>query len=263
VSDRFTVLGDPKLDEPLVDSLPSGFLAVLRGGTPTGAPILARQFARAAIGTVPVLYYTTYERSDDLKRAFRDCGTDPDALTIVNLADEYYERVLVRGLDVARVRERGLSIEDLAADPRPNRAPGPYRLSDRMLSDLAGIDAPFRMIIDSLDFFFEVLGPQDVMKVAREVRHCCRSVGGQALLAVHGHRPEAGPGGLLVDLADLVLELRAEPKGDRFEHSLLVEKAGYRPNLARVVPLVLGEAGWVCAPDAEPRGDAGGTRAGR
>jgi KaiC/GvpD/RAD55 family RecA-like ATPase len=244
MADANPVLGVPEFDTPLAGALPEGFLAILAGGTASGAPILARQFARAAVGTVPVLYYTTYERSDDLQRAFRDCGTDPDALTIVNLADEYYERVLVRGLNVARVRQRGLSIEDLTADPRPNRAPGPYRLADRMLSDLAGIDAPFRLVIDSLDFFFEVLGAQDVMKVAREVRHCCRSVGGQALLAVHGHRAEGAPGGLLVDLADLVLELRAEQKGNRFEHTLLVEKVGHRPDLARVVPVRLGEAGW-------------------
>ena len=244
------VLGLPEFDEPIAGALPPGFLAVLGGGTASGAPILARQFARAALGTSPVLYYTTYERSDDLRAAFRDCGTDPDALTIVNLADEYYERVLVRGLNVARVRQRGLALEDLATDPRPSRAPGPYRLADRMLSDLAGIDAPFRLVIDSLDFFFELLGPQDVMKVAREVRHCCRTVGGQALLAVHSHRSEAATGGLLMDLADLVLELRAEPKGHRFEHALLVEKVGHRPDLARVVPLRLGEAGWTTADGA-------------
>jgi len=244
VSTPAPVFGVPEFDEPLASSLPPGFLAILTGGTASGAPILARQFARASVGTVPVLYYTTYDRSDDLEKAFRDCGTDPASLRIVNLADEYYERVLVRGLDVARARQRGLTLEELTVDPRPSRAPGPYRLADRMLSVLAGIDAPFRLVIDSLDFFFEVLGPQDVMKVAREVRHCCRAVGGQALLAVHGHRPESAPGGLLVDLADLVLELRAEPKGDRFEHTLLVEKVGHRPDLARFVRMRMGESGW-------------------
>jgi KaiC/GvpD/RAD55 family RecA-like ATPase len=116
-----------------------------------------------------------------------------------------------------------------------------------MLSDLAGIDAPFRLVIDSLDFFFEVLGPKDVMKVAREVRHCCRAVGGQALLAVHSPRTDGATGGLLVDLADLVLELRAELKGERFEHSLLLEKVGHRPDLARVAPVRLGDAGWELA----------------
>ena len=242
--DLTSIFGVPEFDEPLAGALPPGFLAVLSGGTAIGAPILARQFARAAVGTVPVLYYTTYERSEDLQQAFRDCGTDPDALKIVNLADEYYERVLVRGLNVARVRQRGLSLEDLLSENRASRAPGPFRLADRMLSDLAGIDAPFRLVIDSLDFFFEVLGPQDVMKVAREVRHCCRSIGGQALLALHGRAIEDGSGGLLADLADLILELRSEPKGDRFEHTLLVEKVGHRPDLARVFPLRLGEAGW-------------------
>ena len=245
MADATTVLGVPEFDAPLASALPPGFLALLGGSTASGAPILARQFARAAVGTVPVLYYTTYERSDDLQRAFRDCGTDPDALKIVNLADEYYEKVLVRGLNVARVRERGLSVQDLTVEPQPNRAPEAYRLADRMLSDLAGIDAPFRLVIDSLDFFFEVLGPKDVMKVAREVRHCCRTVGGQALLAVHSPRTEgAVTAGLLTDLADLVLELRAEPSGDRFRHTLLVERVGHRPDLARIVPLRLGESGW-------------------
>ena len=246
MADATTVLGLPEFDGPIASALPPGYVALLQGGTSSGAPILARQFARAAIGTVPVLYYTTYDRSDDLAQAFRDCGTDPDALTIVNLADEYYERVLVRGLNVARVRERGLAVEDLVADPKRDRAPEAYRLADRMLSDLAGIDAPFRLVIDSLDFFFEVLGPKDVMKVAREVRHCCRTVGGQALLAVHAPREAGGTvGTLLVDLADLVLSLHAEPRGDRFRHTLLVEKVGHRPDLTRLQPLRLGDSGWV------------------
>jgi len=255
MSDATSVLGVPEFDRPLVNALPPGYLALLEGGTPTGAPILARQFARAAVGDIPVLYYTTYERTEDLKRALRDCGTDPETLTIVNLADEYYEKVLVRGLNVARVRERGLAVEELVADLGSDRAPEPYRLADRMLSDLAGIDAPFRLVIDSLDFFFEVLGAKDVMKVVREVRHCCRTVGGQALVAAHTLRTEgAMVGELLVDLADLVLRLHAEPDGDRFRHSLVVAKVGHRPDLARVLPLRLGEAGWEFGDGAESSG---------
>ncbi len=242
------ILGVPEFDEPIVRALPAGFLAILGGGTASGAPILARQFARAALGSVPVLYYTTYDHTEDLSRAFRDAGADPGALTIVNLADEYYERVLVRGLDVARFRERGLSLDDLRVEGKAARAPGPFRLADRMLADLAGFDAPFRLVIDSIDFFFEVLGPKEVMQVAREVRRCCRTLGGQALIAFHAPRHETSGGGLLVDLADLVLEVRAEAKAERFHHTLLVEKVGYRPDLTRMLPLRLGEAGWEFGP---------------
>jgi KaiC/GvpD/RAD55 family RecA-like ATPase len=254
VGDASVILGDPAFDEPLAGALPTGFLAMLSGGTASGAPILARQFAAAAIGRVPVRYYTTYERSDDLERELGEVGADPGALTIVNLADEYYERVLVRGLDVARVRERGLSLEDLAKDAAPKRAPNPYRLADRMLSDLAGFDEPFRLVIDSLDFFFEVLGPKDVMKIAREVRRCCRSVGGHALLAVHTAHHEGATGGLLTDLADLVLEVRTAPQANRFRHSLLVEKVGSRPDLARVVPIRIAEGRWQFDGGAPPKG---------
>jgi KaiC/GvpD/RAD55 family RecA-like ATPase len=246
------VLDIPEIDAPLGTALPTGWLALLTGTTGAGAPLLAKQFAQAGVGRVPVLFYTTYERTDEVRRSFHEFGWDPAGIQIVNLADEYYERVLVRGLDAARARERGLTLEQLAAAEPRDRPRARFSLTDRMLADLAGIDAPFRLVIDSLDFFFEVLGPKDVMKVAREVRHCCRSVGGQALLAVHAARHEGATGGLLVDLADLVLELRSEPKGGRFEHTLLVEKVGHRPDLARVVPVRLGDTGWEIPDGGKP-----------
>ncbi len=244
MADERAILGIPELDTSLAPALPTGFLALLTGSTSSGAPILAQQFALAGIGVAPVTYYTTYERTDDLREAFKEHDGDPEALRIVNLAEEYYDQVLVRGLHVAQVRQRGLSLDDLRNGPRRARAPAPYRLTDRMLSDLAAIDEPFRLVIDSMDFFFEVLGPKDVMTVAREVLHCCRAVGGQALLAVHTPQHDLAASGLLGDLADLVLELRARPEGSRFVHSLAVEKVGHRPDLARVVPARLGDGGW-------------------
>ena len=244
MANETAILGIPEVDRPLAEALPPGFVAVLGGTSSTGAPILAKQFARAGVGSMPVRFYTTYERTDDLKQAYRELGGDPEEISIVNLAEEYYERVLVRGLDVARIREKGLSLEDLAIDPRPSRAPAPYRLTDRLLADLAKIDTPFRLVIDSLDFIAEVLGAGDVMKVAREVRHCCRTVGGQALLALHASRHDAATAGRLADLADLVLELRAEPKGERFVHALWIEKVGHRPDLARILTARLEDGGW-------------------
>jgi hypothetical protein len=41
-----------------------------------------------------------------------------------------------------------------------------------------------------------------------------------------------------------VLEVRAEAKAERVHHTLHVEKVGYRPDLARALPLRLGDAGW-------------------
>jgi KaiC/GvpD/RAD55 family RecA-like ATPase len=244
MSESQRILDIAEIDQPLASALRPGWLAVLAGTSGSGAPLLAKQFAHAGVGTTPVLFYTTYERSDDVLRAFEDFGWDAADIKIVNLADEYYERVLVRGLEIARVRERGLSLEDLHRTEPANRSRASFSLTDRMLADLATIDAPFRMVVDSVDFFFEVLEPRDVITVARQIRHRCQTIGGQALIAVHSPSHERPTTTRLEDLADLVLTLRAEPQGDRHRHTLAVEKVGNRPDLTRIWRAKLSENGW-------------------
>ena len=238
------IFGIPEIDTPLWTALPPGWLALLSGHSGSGAPVLAKQFAHAGVGQVPVLFYTTYERTDDVTQAFNDFGWDPGAITVVNLADEYYERVLVRGLDVARAREVGLSLAELTDDRPRGRGKTSFSLTNRMLSDLAAIDSPFRLVIDSVDFFFEVLEPHDVTTVARQIRHRCQTIGGQALLTAHSIAHDRSVFGLLQDLADVVFELKAEPRVDHYEHSLYLEKVANRPALTHIWKAVMGETGW-------------------
>ncbi len=234
----------PEVDSPLWTALPPGWLALLSGTSGSGAPVLAKQFAHSGVGQVPVLFYTTYERTADVRKAFSDLGWDPATITVVNLADEYYERVLVRGLDVARAREVGLSLSEIVERRPRDRASRAFSLTNRMLSDLAGIDSPFRLVVDSIDFFFEVLEPHDVTTVARQVRHRCQTIGGQALLTAHSIAHDRAVFGLLQDLADVVFELRAEPKADHFEHLLYLDKVANRPDLTHIWRAVMGENGW-------------------
>ncbi len=244
----------PEIDGPLSGALPPGWLALLSGHSGSGAPVLAKQFAHAGIGTTPVLFYTTYERTADVLQAFSDFGWDPASITVVNLADEYYERVLVRGLDVARAREVGLSLEDLVESRPSAPSRGSFSLTNRMLSDLAAIDSPFRLVIDSIDFFFEVLEPHDVTTVARQIRHRCQTIGGQALLTTHSLAHDRSVFGLLQDLADVVFELRAEPSGDHYDHTLYLEKVANRPDLTHIYRTEMGEEGWAITPARSTKG---------
>ena len=234
----------PEIDTPLWTALPPGWLALLAGHSGSGAPLLAKQFAHAGVGFAPVLFYTTYERTSEVLETFSDFGWDPESITVVNLADEYYERVLVRGLDVARAREVGLSLEEIQGARPSLPSHGSFSLTNRMLSDLAAIDSPFRLVIDSIDFFFEVLEPHDVTTVARQIRHRCQTIGGQALLTAHSIAQDRNVFGLLQDLADLVFELRAEPNADHYDHSLFLEKVANRPDLTHIWKAVMSESGW-------------------
>jgi len=248
VAETQRVFGIPEIDQPVWTALPPGWLAVLSGTSGSGAPLLAKQFAHAGAGEVPVLFYTTYERTEDVQKAFDDFGWDPAEIKIVNLADEYFERVLIRGLEVAKAREGGLSMSDLVGAQRQDRALTPFSLTNRMLSDLAKIDSPFRMVVDSVDFFLEVLEPHDLTTVARQIRHRCQTIGGHALLTAHSISHDRSVFALLQDLSDLVFDLKAEPRLDHFEHTLSVEKVGNRPDLTRIWNAQLGESGWFVEP---------------
>jgi KaiC/GvpD/RAD55 family RecA-like ATPase len=244
MADPDRIFGIPEIDQPVWTALPPGWLAVLSGTSGSGAPLLAKQFAHAGAGPVPVLFYTTYERTEDVKKAFDDFGWDPDEVRIVNLADEYFERVLVRGLDIAKAREGGITLDELV-DVRPqDRVLTPFSLTNRMLSDLANIDSPFRLVVDSVDFFLEVMEPHELTTVARQIRHRCQTIGGHALLTAHSVAHERAVFGLLQDLADLVFDLSAEPRGDQYEHTLSVQKVANRPDLTRIWNAELGEVGW-------------------
>jgi KaiC/GvpD/RAD55 family RecA-like ATPase len=244
MADTDRILGIPEVDRPLGFALPSGWLALLTGPSGAGTPVLAKQFAHAGVGSTPVLFYTTYERTQDVQRAFEDFGWDPSAVKVVNLADEYFERVLAHGLEVAQARERGITLDQLTADVPHDRTASSFSLTSRMLADLAAIDTPFRLVLDSADFFFEVLPPNEVTTIMRQIKYRCQSIGGQGLVSVHSRSRDRPTLGALEDLADLVFELRAEPNGTRYDHTLFVEKVRNHPELQRIARTKMTEGGW-------------------
>lgn len=251
VSDPQSVFGIRELDEMLFPTLPMGWLALLTGEPGSGVQLLAKQFAHAGVGSVPVLFYTTYERTEDVRKVMDDYGWDADAVKVVNLADEYYDRVLVRGLEISRAREHGLKYEEIRhGETKTNRFVS-FNLTNRMLADLGAIDGPFRLVLDSLDFFLEVLTPDDVTTVARQIRHRCQTLGGQALLTLHGGENVPRVIDLLEELSNLVLAIRVSAQETRFDHKIQVRKVANHPDLTRIVRAEVTSQGWQVAEPTE------------
>lgn len=242
------ILGLAELDRELATVLPPGWLGLLVGRSGSGMPLFAKQFAAAGAGATPVRYYTTYERTEDVQRAFRDFGWSSEGITVVNLADEYYERVLKRDLEVSQARERGLSYRDVERAPPAAVKRRTYNLANRLLSDLSTVEGPFRLVLDSLDFFLEVLEPAEVMMVARQIRHLAQAHGGETFLVLQAEIHERRTTGLLEDLADLVVELRAEPRPDTYEHVFAIRKVRNHPEHTRIAIARATEHGLVLPP---------------
>ena len=242
------LLGIPDVDAGLSPYLPPGYLVVVIGTAGAGSHLLAKQFARAGVGSTPVLYYTTSERTVDAQEAFRAFGWDPDPIRFGNLSDDYYRRVLEPQLEVSRVRERGLRLEDLRSARRSDVSVTPYSLVARFLNDLAGLDAPFRLVLDSLDFLLELLEVPDVINIVRQIRFRTQLLGGKAMVTVQRASLDSRTSAMLEDVADLGIFLRSEPNGAVFEHTLEVRKLRNHPEHTQLRKLMIDESGFHVAP---------------
>lgn len=237
------ILGIADVDDQLTRVLPGGWMALVEGEAGSGTQLLAKQFAHAALGASPVYYYTTYERSEDIRRTFTDYGWNADGLTIANLSEEYYAKVLDRDLDVWRARERGLRYAEIVAPSRTAEPTAIPRPTARVLSDLSALDSRFRLILDSLDFLFEVVSEQDLLAVVRQIRRRAQALGGQAMLVIQAGVHDRRSTGLLEDLSDVLLELHAVEQGTSFQPTLTIRKVRNHPEITRRLPLATSPSG--------------------
>lgn len=231
------ILGVPDFDERVGRYLPPGWVGLVIGESGAGMQLLAKQFAHVGLEGLPVLYYTTYERDEDVRRTFADYGWPADGLAVRNLTERYQTEVLDRELEIARARERGIRYQDIAGVVGagiPQQVPKP---TARILADLAALDAPFRIVVDTLDFLLEVMPVGEVIAVARQIRRRCLALGGQALLALHSDVHERRTLGFLEDLSDLILDLRSSESKDGFRPILTVRKVRNHPEETRRVSL--------------------------
>ncbi len=242
------LLGIPDIDATLSPYLPPGYLVVVIGTPGSGSHLLAKQFAQAGIGSTPVLYYTTAERTVDSQAAFRSFHWDPESIRFGNLSDDYYKRVLEPQLEVSRIRERGLRLEDLRTARRPEVPAAPYSLVGRFLNDLASLDSPFRLVLDSLDFLLELLEVSEVVSLVRQIRSRTQLLGGKAMVTVEQGSLDGRSAAMLEDAADLGITLRSEPNGMTFEHTLEVRKLRNHPERTQIRRLTIDDTGFHVAP---------------
>jgi KaiC/GvpD/RAD55 family RecA-like ATPase len=236
------LFGIPELDSLLLGQLPKGWLALLSGTPGSGLELLAKQFSQAGPPGRPALFYTTSERTEDIRRALKDFGWRDD-IRIENFSDEYYDQVLSKALEVSRFRERGISPQELAQFRLESIEPPPVDFITRVLVQLSTLEEPFRLIIDSLDFFLEQMETASVISLVRQVRARAQRVGGYALLTYHPDIHDAKTTGTLEDIADLLLDVRVKEVGSRNEHYLDLRKVRNHPERTGSVRMVISEHG--------------------
>ena len=219
-------IGIPELDD-VVGGVPEGFMILVQGSPGSGTELFAKQFASAGVGKENVIYFTTNERDEDVKKTMEHFGWDPN-INIVNIGGEYYEKVLAREVEISRYRQEGVTIRDLKRLREQDISKGVNFLT-KVTYEISKLKPPFRVIIDSLDFFLEYYDPQQVMSALRTIKAHSQHQRGVVLVTmlkgVHEPKTESG----VEEIVDAIIELEKQRKDRNFIHYLIIQKVRNHP----------------------------------
>ncbi len=241
---KFTSIGIPALDEHLGGGIQKGSTVLVIGTPGSGTEFFAKQFASA--GQETVTYFTSTERDEDVLSVMREYGWRTD-LKIVNVGTRYYEKVLAKKLDISRFRQEGVTLGDIRKFKDEDTMKEENFLTF-LAYEISKLDPPFRVVINSLDFFLENYESSEVLMAMRTIKAHTQHSESVTLMTmlkgVHESRIQSS----VEDLADVILELDREKVGHEFKKFMMVDKVRNRPAMVGIIPLVYDKTGIKPAP---------------
>ena len=220
--------GIAALDKALMNGLPKGFTVLVTGAPGADAELVAKQFAGAGVKDENVVYFTTTERDEDVTSTMEDFGWKSD-IEIVNIGNLYYESVLARKLQVSRYRQEGITVKDLRPEPAGKRVPANVNFLTSLTYEVSKLTPPFRVVVDSLDFFLEYYAHADVLSALRTIKAHTQHEEGAALLTmlsgVYDTRTQSG----VEEIVDCIVELERVRHENEFRRYLVLRKVRNHP----------------------------------
>jgi KaiC/GvpD/RAD55 family RecA-like ATPase len=235
----YTSIGIPALDEHLGGGLQKGSTVLVMGSPGSGTEFFAKQFA--STGRDPVTYLTSTERDEDVLSVMREYGWRTD-MKIVNVGTKYYERVLAKRLEISRFRQEGITLEDIRKFKEGDAAKEENFLTF-LAYEISKLNPPFRVVINSLDFFLENYESSEVLMAMRTIKAHTQHSESVTLMTmlkgVHNSRIQSS----IEDLSDVIIELDREKVGHEFKKYIIVQKVRNRPSQVGIIPAVYDKTG--------------------
>ncbi|HEQ78850.1 MAG TPA: recombinase RecA [Euryarchaeota archaeon] len=239
-------IGIPALDKALMGGVPQGFTILVYGSPGEGMELFAKQFASGATKDESVAYISTTERNEDVIGTMKEYGWD-NKMNIINIGTEYYEKVLARKLAVSKYRQEGVSLKDIRNIQAEELSHETVNLLTKLTYEMSKLDPPFRIIIDSLDFFLTFYEHSDVLSALRTIKAHTQHNNGVALITmlegVYQTRTQSG----IEEIVDVIIELNRERDGSEFKRNMVLRKVRNNPGKTRVMSYKLTNKGF--APD--------------
>ena len=236
---KFTSIGIEALDKHLGGGVQEGSTVLVMGNPGSGTEFFAKQFASA--GEDPVTYFTSTERDEDIHNVMKEYGWKTD-LSIINIGSKYYENVLAKKLEISRFRQEGITLSDIRKFKDKDVQKDENFLT--FLSyEISKLKPPFRVVINSLDFFLENYDSAEVLMAMRTIKAHTQHSESVTLMTmlkgVHESRIQSS----IEDLADVILELDREKEGHEYRKYVMVQKVRNRPAMVGIIPCAFDETG--------------------
>jgi len=232
-------IGIPALDKYLGGGVPKGFTILVVGRPGAGTEYLAKQFASA--GDAKTVYFTTTERDDDITAMMKNHGWKTN-LKIFNIGAKYYETTLEKRLEISRYRQEGLRYEDVKKTKGDQEGFETNYLTS-LAYEISKLPTPFRVVVDSLDFFMENYDIVEVLSAMRTIKAHTQHSESITLMTLLKNVLEARAQSSIEDMADMIVELERDTVQHEVKKFLTIQKVRNNPGLVGSLPCTFGSSG--------------------
>lgn len=237
--------GIPALDKALMNGIPKGYTILCLGSPGAGVELFAKRFASVNPSKESVTYFSTSERDEDILETMKEFNWDSN-IKIVNIGTMYYEKVLAKHLEVSRYRLEGLTMRDIRQFKLSQEKAAEMDTQNFMTTvtyEISKMKPPFRIVLDSLNFFLEYYNHKDVLSAIRTIKAHTQHNGGVALVTlvkgVLDSHIESG----IEEIVDCIIELERQRDGFEFKRNLLIRKVRNHPEKTGILAYMVDEKG--------------------
>jgi KaiC/GvpD/RAD55 family RecA-like ATPase len=236
-------LGLAVLDKALDGGVPKGQTILVTGTPGSGIELFAKQFASAGVGSESVVYIATAERDEEVLETMKTFGWKTD-IKISNIGSRYYETVLARKLEVSRYRYEGLTMKDIMRQTGPVIDDDRINFLTSLTYEVSSLTPPFRLVIDSLDFFLEYYEHGSVLSSLRTIKAHTQHSSSLALLTMLKDVYDARTASGIEEIVDVVIELERQRDGMEFNRNLILRKVRNHPEKTGIFGIDIGIKGF-------------------
>ena len=220
--------GIKNLDVALDGGFAEGSLCAVVGHPGSGLGVLAMQFASS--GSEKSYYFSTMDSNDEILHTIKRFGWNKD-INIVDIGDKYYDSVLLKKLEVTRYRQEGIKVIDVFdSEPDGSR---PFNFLTFLTHEIFKVKPPFRITIDSLDFFLDNYGVDEVLSALRTLKAYNKRSQGVILATMTKDIFDSKTQNAIDALCDTLIELERERAGKKFENNFILSKVKSFPEKAK------------------------------